>query len=87
MSLSKEYCARGELLDKRHIVRRHYHSTATLGNTLKDIHNTIRRTQVEVTRRLISKDEAWTIYQRASNSQTLLFATPFPPKKQRKPPT
>ena len=75
MTLSEEYGTRRKLLDKRDIVRRHNHSTATLGNTFKYLHNAVCRAQVEITRWLVGKDKARPIYQRTRNGQALLLAS------------
>ena len=74
-SVREQNCARRELLNKRNIVRRHHHSTATLGNLLEDIHNTIRRANVEISRRLVGKNQTWLIHQSTCYGQALLLAT------------
>ena len=73
MPIGKEYGARWELLDERDIMRRHHHSAATLRNLLENHHNLIRSAHIEVSRRLIGKNQTRLIEQGARYGKTLLF--------------
>ena len=74
MVLATEYLA-GELLEKLQVVGGHDDRRALSADTSQELYNLSARIGVEITCRLISKDDVRSVQYGTSNDNTLLLAT------------